>query len=98
MSATATKSATKTETKTKRKSKTKTKKPSAAKIEANRRNSQRSKGPTSDAGKSRSRYNALKHGMTAKTVLLPGDDPEVFAGRLRYLQDDFRLAIASRRS
>ena len=90
MSATATKSATKTETESKPKSRTKTKKPSAAKIEANRRNSQKSKGPTTDAGKARSRYNALKHGMTAKTVLLPGDDPEVFAGRLRYLQDDLQ--------
>ena len=90
MSATATKSATKTETKSKPKSKTKTKKPSAAKIEANRRKSQKSKGPTTDAGKARSRYNALKHGMTAKTVLLPGDDPEEFAGRLRYLQDDLQ--------
>ena len=90
MSATATKSATKTETESKPKSKTKTKKPSAAKIEANRRNSQKSKGPTTDAGKARSRYNALKHGMTAKTVLLPGDDPQEFAGRLRYLQDDLQ--------
>ena len=88
MSATATKSATKTETESKPKSKTK--KPSAAKIEANRRNSQKSKGPTTDAGKARSRYNALKHGMTAKTVLLPGDDPLEFAGRLRYLQDDLQ--------
>ena len=86
MSATATKSATKTETK----SKAKARKTSVAKIEANRRNSQKSKGPTTDAGMSRSRYNAIKHGMTAKTVLLPGDDPEEFAGRLRYLQDDLQ--------
>ena len=75
MCATATKSATKTETKTK------TKKVSKAKVEANRRNAQKSKGPTSDEGKARSRYNALKHGMTAKTVLLPGDDHQEFAGR-----------------
>ena len=86
MSATAIKPATKTETK----SKNKAKKPSAAKVEANRRNAKLSKGPTSADGKSRSRYNALKHGMTAKTVLLPGDDPQEFAGRLRYLQDDLQ--------
>ena len=86
MSATATKSATKTEMKTR----TKARKTSVAKVEANRRNSQKSSGPKSDAGKARSRYNALKHGMTAKTVLLPGDDPEEFAGRLRYLQDDLQ--------
>ena len=28
--------------------------------------------------------------MTAKTVLLPGDDPQEFAGRLRLLQDDLQ--------
>ena len=86
MGATATKSATRTETKTK----TKTKKTSKAKIDANRRNSEKSKGPASHHGKARSRYNALKHGMTAKPVLLPGDDPQEFAGRLRYLQDDLQ--------
>ena len=90
MSATATKSVTKTQTKSKPKAKTKARKTSVAKVEANRRNSQKSTGPTSDQGRSRSRYNALKHGMTAKTVLLPGDDPEEFAGRLRYLQDDLQ--------
>ncbi len=86
MCATATKAATKTEAKTK----TNTKKVSKAKVEANRRNSEKSRGPTSAGGKARSRYNALKHGMTAKTVLLPGDDPQEFAGRLRYLQDDLQ--------
>ena len=86
MSATATKSATKTETKTK----TKSAKTSKAKVEANRRNAQKSKGPITDDGKARSRYNALKHGMTAKTVLLPGDDHQEFAGGLRYLQDDLQ--------
>ena len=61
-----------------------------AQFQANRRNAQKSRGPTSAGGKGRSRYNALKHGMTAKTVLLPGDDPQEFAGRLRYLQDDLQ--------
>ena len=88
MSATAAKSATRTETKTKVKAKAG--KTSVAKVEANRRNGKKSKGPTSDQGKARSRYNALKHGMTAKTVLLPGDDPQEFASRLRFLQDDLQ--------
>ena len=60
MSATATKSATKTEIKPKAKTNAKAKKTSVAKVEANRRNSQKSKGPTSDAGKARSRYNAIQ--------------------------------------
>ena len=57
MCATATKAATTTETKTK----TKGKKTSKAKVEANSRNAQESRGPTSADGKARSRYNALKH-------------------------------------
>jgi hypothetical protein len=36
---------------------------SAAKIAANRRNAQRSTGPRSAAGKARTRYNALQHGL-----------------------------------
>ena len=68
----------------------KTKKASPARIEANRRNAQKSCGPKTDEGKARSRFNALKHGMTAKTVLLPGEDGQAFANRLRYLQNDLQ--------
>src|SRR5215212_11255787 len=38
-------------------------------IEANRRNSRRSTGPTSEGGKLRSRRNAIRHGLTAETVI-----------------------------
>ena len=38
-------------------------------IEANRRNAARSTGPTSEDGKQRSRYNAVRHGLTAETVI-----------------------------
>jgi hypothetical protein len=68
----------------------KAKKTSPARAEASRRNGRKSMGPTTDEGKARSRWNALKHGMTAQTVLLPGDDSEAFLGRLRYLQDDLQ--------
>jgi hypothetical protein len=37
---------------------------SLAKVAANRRNAQRSTGPRSAAGKARTRYNALEHGLT----------------------------------
>ena len=33
-------------------------------------------GPTSVAGRLKSRANAFKHGMTAKTLILPGEDPD----------------------
>src|SRR5215204_2594576 len=38
-------------------------------IEANRRNARKSTGPISEDGKQRSRCNALRHGLTAETVI-----------------------------
>jgi len=55
---------------------------SPQKMEANRRNAQKSTGPRSAAGKSRARFNALKHGATAQIPVLPGEDPALFHGRL----------------
>ncbi len=46
-------------------------------IEANRRNSQKSTGQRTSEGKSKVRINAIKHGMMATLPLLPGEDPEV---------------------
>src|SRR5205823_6560972 len=45
-------------------------------IEANRRNARRSTGPTSDEGKLRSRRNAVRHGLTAETVIGALEDGE----------------------
>jgi hypothetical protein len=47
-------------------------------IEANRRNALKSTGPTSEAGKQRSRRNAMRHGLTAETVVEPLEDPEQY--------------------
>src|SRR5262249_37838704 len=51
-------------------------------IEANRRNAQKSTGPTTPEGKDRSRFNALKHGMRARTPVLPGEDSQAFQQRV----------------
>jgi hypothetical protein len=45
-------------------------------IEANRRNSQLSTGPTSPAGKAVSCMNALKTGIDAQSQIITGEDPE----------------------
>src|SRR5262249_22508087 len=49
---------------------------------ANRRNAQKSTGPRTPEGKDRVRFNALKHGMTATTVVLPHEDPDAFLQRM----------------
>ena len=43
---------------------------SSAQAEANRRNAQNSTGPKTQEGKAASRLNALKHGLTAKQLVL----------------------------
>ena len=47
-------------------------------LEANRRNAQKSTGPKSEKGKSVTRFNALRHGLTSEEVLLPEEDKEAF--------------------
>ena len=43
-------------------------------IEANRRNALQSTGPRSEIGKQKSSLNALRHGLTARVVVLPTED------------------------
>jgi hypothetical protein len=50
-------------------------------IEANRRNSERSKGPRTEQGKARSRANACSHGMAGAGFVLPEDETELVAER-----------------
>src|ERR1700681_3174410 len=47
-------------------------------FEANRRNSQKSTAPKTPEGKSAVSMNALRHGLRARTVVLPGEDPTEF--------------------
>ena len=62
----------------------------AAQIEANRRNAQKSSGPKTEKGKARVRCNALKHGMTAVTTMpgLTHEDPDQLREKtLRLISD-----------
>src|SRR2546428_7669436 len=47
-------------------------------LEANRRNALGSTGPRTGNGKQESRRNALKHGLTAETVIEPLENPEEY--------------------
>jgi hypothetical protein len=56
---------------------------SEAQLAANRANAQHSTGATTAEGKAKSSMNALKHGLTGKTVLLPTDDSAEYQRKLQ---------------
>jgi hypothetical protein len=53
---------------------------SVRQIEANRRNALRSTGPTTEDGKRRSRQNAIRHGLSAETVVEIVEDIDDYRG------------------
>ena len=54
---------------------------STAKLEANRRNAQKSTGPRTVEGKEKAKMNATKHGLRAETLVLRDEDPQVLDER-----------------
>ena len=54
----------------------------AAQITANRANAEKSTGPKTEAGKTKSSLNAVKTGLTGRTVLLPSEDAAAYQAHL----------------
>ena len=62
--------------------------PSERRLAANRANAQLSTGPASPEGKAKSSLNAVRTGLTGRTVLLPSEDAEAYETHLiRYLEE-----------
>ena len=59
-----------------------------ARIAANKLNAQRSTGPRTEAGKIRSRANAVKHGLTGAGVALPVEDAQAVEQRFLAIQEE----------
>lgn len=61
-------------------------------IAANQANAQLSTGPTTEAGKARARFNALRDGLNARMSVLPGESEEEFQA----LRDGVMAALEPR--
>ena len=64
-------------------------------IASNRANAQRSTGPRTATGKSASSRNSLRHGLTAKQIVIPGEDPAAYDSLRQELHEDYAPANAA---
>jgi len=55
----------------------------------NRANSQHSTGPKTEAGKHRSSLNALRHGLTGQTIVLPTDDLQAYQRHIENFTNEY---------
>src|SRR5215831_2129196 len=66
-------------------------------LEANRRNASKSTGPTTEQGKPRSRCNAVRHGLTAETVIGALEDADDYRAFEATIIDDYDARSAVER-
>jgi hypothetical protein len=62
---------------------------------ANRANAMLSTGPRTEPGKQRSSLNALSHGLTARTAVLPTEDPAAYQRHIQQFLDEYQPATES---
>jgi hypothetical protein len=62
----------------------------ARRAAVNRSNSVHSTGPRTESGKQRSSLNALSHGLTARTAVLPTEDPEAYQRHIQQFLDEYK--------
>jgi len=65
---------------------------SATRAVANRKNAQHSTGPQTEAGKQRSSQNAISHGLTARTAVLPTEDLAAFEHHVQQFLNEYKPA------
>ncbi len=61
------------------------------KLRANRLNSEKSTGPKTDAGKTRSRANSVKHGLSGEGVVVTSEDAAAIARRAEVWRVEYQL-------
>jgi hypothetical protein len=66
--------------------------PKPQRAATNRANSTHSTGPRTESGKRRSSLNALSHGLTARTVVLPTEDPATYQRHIQQFLDEYAPA------
>jgi len=71
---------------------------SPARLAANRANAALSTGPTSETGRATSSLNALKTGLTGRTILLPSDDVEAYQAHLARFEAQWKPATDTERA
>jgi len=68
---------------------------SPARIEANRANAQHSTGPRTTEGKQRAALNALRHGLTGHTIVLPSEDLAAYQRHIQSFVDEYHPKTAT---
>ncbi len=61
-----------------------------SKSDSARINGAKSRGPVTEAGRARSSKNAIKHGLTAQTIVLPTEDPDEYDALLTSYTQQFQ--------